>query len=495
MRSASVVYYAVVVTVLTAHALLGSSDTIAPVLVVLGLAAAAAAVWGVHHYDAGERSPWITPFALSLIFFVLADASRDTIGYADITGGGVAPDLFTLAAYTCLLIGAYSVLYAGSRIAGGLDAVLDLASLIPGSIVLAWSVLISPTLRDTAWPSAFKATVVTLFPILDVVLLVLLVYSILRNGRGTPAVRLVQLSIGWIVSADLMIAAAAAGVITVPDAVLETPFLLAIAAFGGAMLEPSMVDIGAVRSSPIDPDKQRRRSLAMTTIILVGAMGVTVSNSLPTVDRIIAGVLFTALLALSLVRSELAIRTTRTDARLASRRADHDHLTGLANREVLLRALASRTGREPVSVVFVDIDDFKSVNDRYGHAVGDALLAALAERLRTAIPPLDIAARFGGDEFVLLIHADADHAKQVADRLAAVIAEPFVLDDMAINVTVSVGVAGVPAVVPTPEPTMLIARADRAMYQAKRHHHEHVVVARPPAAPGSARHRIARPVP
>ncbi len=151
-------------------------------------------------------------------------------------------------------------------------------------------------------------------------------------------------------------------------------------------------------------------------------------------------------------------------------RADHDALTGLCNRSRFTNEVDDELRRAPRStaVLFLDLDDFKTINDSMGHHVGDELLRAVARRLEGAIKISDLVARLGGDEFaVLLRDVDDDRAQQVADRLAQVLAEPFELDIGQVTVGTSVGIAQHVGEEPVSAATLL-RNADAAMYAAKR---------------------------
>jgi diguanylate cyclase (GGDEF)-like protein len=152
--------------------------------------------------------------------------------------------------------------------------------------------------------------------------------------------------------------------------------------------------------------------------------------------------------------------------------AYHDPLTGLANRalfrERLVLALdAHRHRGRPLAVLFADLDDFKLVNDSFGHAMGDRVLRAIAERMQACVDEADLVARLGGDEFaVVLDHHPAD-AEPAGHRILAALREPFVIDGHRVGVGASIGL-----VVPEPgEPLTadaLLRRADAAMYSSKR---------------------------
>jgi len=152
--------------------------------------------------------------------------------------------------------------------------------------------------------------------------------------------------------------------------------------------------------------------------------------------------------------------------------ADRDALTPLLNRRAFLREVgrirtfAQRYGA-PASLVYFDLDGFKTVNDRYGHAAGDAALQAVAERLLANVRESDIVGRMGGDEFaVILVQADQAIAQAKAAALAqAVEREPIAFGDWTAPLHISYGVAQIRLDL---EPEALVAQADAAMYAAKR---------------------------
>ena len=158
-------------------------------------------------------------------------------------------------------------------------------------------------------------------------------------------------------------------------------------------------------------------------------------------------------------------------ARLAEERL-YDPLTGLGQRgvfELRVRAALARHDRhrQPLAVLFCDVDSFKEINDDHGHNTGDQLLATIAKRISGAIRDTDMVARFGGDEFaVVMEEANAEEAARVAERIRRQVSEPLILNGREMTPSVSVGVA----VLTQGESTLdeLLHEADMAMYQAKR---------------------------
>jgi diguanylate cyclase (GGDEF)-like protein len=157
------------------------------------------------------------------------------------------------------------------------------------------------------------------------------------------------------------------------------------------------------------------------------------------------------------------------DLALASRR---DALTGLPNRRAFEEDLAREVARAaragtPLSVVALDVDRFKSVNDAHGHAAGDAVLRAVARRAAGAVRAGDLLARLGGEEFgILLPGAELARAVDAAERVrAALAAAPVEAAGRALAVTASFGCA---ALLPDEPPDALVARADARLYDAKR---------------------------
>ena len=204
------------------------------------------------------------------------------------------------------------------------------------------------------------------------------------------------------------------------------------------------------------PDGRLRHSLATYTPHIV--------------DGVVRGIFVHVADVTPLKILEQDLRTAKAKAELL---AMHDFLTGLPNRAVLqdriTQALAlAKRQQSMLAVVSIDIDDFKQVNDTYGHGEGDRLLIEIASRIKGTLRDLDTVARFGGDEFIALIPeiCSKSQMETVADRLLAAIRRPLRLGSETTIPACSMGIALYPAHGTTPDALMI--NSDRALYAAKR---------------------------
>jgi len=169
------------------------------------------------------------------------------------------------------------------------------------------------------------------------------------------------------------------------------------------------------------------------------------------------------------IQAEAALRERQEHLNFA---ATHDSLTGLPNRALLQQraehaiAVSRRSGRL-LALLFIDLDRFKTVNDSLGHAAGDELLREVANRLSGCLREVDMIARHGGDEFVVLLEdiERQEEVEQVVARMREVLAEPLAIEGHEVNVTSSIGVALYPR--DGEAAPALLRKADLAMYRAK----------------------------
>ena len=230
--------------------------------------------------------------------------------------------------------------------------------------------------------------------------------------------------------------------------------------------------ISSARAEPFAAMRRRNLAEAGAKVVVAQAadqvefLGVSEAELTPAVRAAIA----TLVIELNDLRSEIQrLKSRLTEAETA---ADEDPLTTAKNRRAFIRevkriaAFAQRYDA-PASLVYFDLDDLKGINDRFGHAAGDAVLKAVAERLSHNIRESDIVGRMGGDEFaVLLVQADLPTARAKAEQLARLVeADPVQVGDWLTPIRVSWGVRQID---PDADPESLVTDADKAMFEMKR---------------------------
>ncbi len=241
--------------------------------------------------------------------------------------------------------------------------------------------------------------------------------------------------------------------------------LVALYVDGASPREKSALEESSLEGGVAVP--ARPRALVVPTVSTAAGLGVLLVSSRAHLSTLAVGLAGVTLLAAA-ARTQIAFRqlVRMADLRL---QATTDHLTGLPNRRALhvqagLR-LADPT-HERQALLMMDLDRFKQVNDSLGHGTGDQLLIQAGVRLGEHLRAGDLLVRLGGDEFaVLLQDAGRDQAVEVAGRLCAALAEPFDLEDMSVNSSVSIGIALFPD--DGDDLASLLRNADVAMYKAK----------------------------
>jgi diguanylate cyclase (GGDEF)-like protein len=251
---------------------------------------------------------------------------------------------------------------------------------------------------------------------------------------------------------------------------------------GASALTPSMRSISAMPS-----DRPGRLAPARLVLLACSMLATPAALLFQAVepDRTdllvlsISGALIAMLVLLRLAllfHERDAVDAERLRAEQALQRlAYRDGLTNLANRAALFQALenalAEASGRDrTVAVLFVDLNGFKAINDRYGHAIGDVVLKEIADRLAQSVRSADVVGRYGGDEFVILLrHMTPESSDQVvaatAERVAALVAQPLTTAPEGHSLSASIGTAMCPGDGTTADG--LIRHADEAMYAEK----------------------------
>jgi diguanylate cyclase len=436
--------------------------TVPFLLVTLG--AVPAVLIGARRSPAGARLPWWLLLA-SLVVFNAGNALWIDYVYVQgrPTGDGTLADLlFSLASLLALGGAMVVVVRRGRRDIGG---VLDSAVTALAIGGLMWSALLLPYLSSIGTSAARQ---VALF--VDIFVMMGALGAVLR----VSLVATQRIFATWLLAAGLLcslLSHVAVALFTDPVTSVRPdwtnlPFLVAYAALGCAALHPSAAVITRPDAAPDDdlsPGRLTFLGFMTAAAPLIG--GGRAVFGLPT-DGLLVALGSAMVIPLVMIRIARLSAQRRRAERALHRMANSDALTGLPNRAACLArldaTLASPAGADGLAVLFCDLDGFKPVNDRLGHAAGDALLVAVATRLRSCLREQDLVSRFGGDEFVIVCGRDA--VGPVCDRIRKMVAEPITVAGEEVRIGVSVGVAYAGPHSTTDD---VIGRADLAMYAAK----------------------------
>jgi diguanylate cyclase (GGDEF)-like protein len=439
---------------------------------VLGLSMVAASLAGIWIHRPAGWLPWVL-LAAGQLAFVIGDVIWTA--YA-----ALGEDPFPSTADVAYLLG-YPLLALGlgiairRRVSGGDQAsILDGAILATGAVVVWWSFVLAPLVAATD-PEPLSFAISIAYPIGDLLLIGMALGLVMTPGARSAAFGLLIGNLLLLLVGDLLFGIQSIEGTYVDGGWLDGVWLLAYIAFAAAAMHPTMA--GLFDSRPVTVTLLSPLRL----VLLGGAM--LVGPALLTIDQASADAIVLVVAGATAVLSILVLtrlagivghlaedveRRAGLEAQL-SFQAFHDPLTGLANRRRFMHAVqGSLEAGVGTAVLFLDLDDFKDVNDKKGHDAGDALLSAVGHRLVSAVRPDDLACRIGGDEFAVLLPATdrVDAAETVAARLLEALATPAHIEGTDFTIPASVGVA---VAAPTEAITVdeLLRRADVAMYHAK----------------------------
>lgn len=241
-------------------------------------------------------------------------------------------------------------------------------------------------------------------------------------------------------------------------------YFLAYPILMAAVVHPDMVALAQRKATAPDATGSIWL-LAPAALALLGVMAISVTNDEPITVGALVGC--TVSVVAAGVRVRILVSQIRASAVELTRRAIDDDLTGLPNRRHLVERLREivATPVLPAVLVFIDLDDFKAVNDRYGHATGDDVLAVVGARLAAVVGHDDLAARYAGDEFVVVCQGTAsDDHDDLAGRIADAIRMPMPTRSGDLVVSASVGIVEITGM---DSADHLLEIADQAMYRAK----------------------------
>jgi diguanylate cyclase (GGDEF)-like protein len=436
-----------------------------------GYALVAVVVVGVAIHRPPHRWPWLLVAAavgLSVTGDLVWDLT-ETVWHAPGYTASLA-SLAYLLSYPLALAGAIGFL-------GPRAVRRDTALLVDGGVLAVaawlaiWVVWVHPQLAGSGIGTWDWLTTVA-YPPLDVLLLVVL----WRVGRGelrrSPSWVLLFLAFVWWGIADTLYA-----VLGMPEGtwslLLSVCWLAGYASVAAAAIDPTMRGVDADPQPVTRLLSSRVRGVGLTAVAAVPLLLLLFWPAEVAAVPALTALGGLLLVAGGIARLTITIDRNRDAEQVLAWSATHDQLTGLANRRSLLdrlelaRRRALRRGRS-CALLFCDLDEFKVINDSLGHAAGDALLRAVAARLRDAVRADDCVARLGGDEFVLVCEdlERADDAGVAARRVLDALAAPFPVAGTELHVGASIGVVEDVQESSSDAPTVL-SEADLAMYQAK----------------------------
>jgi diguanylate cyclase len=395
-------------------------------------------------------------------------------------------DIFYFITYPLFLAGV-STWVRRDRSRPGYETIVDAGIVMCGLSVLTWIFIIEPILAEPTLEERVPSVLV--YTLLDLLILAMAIRLVFSAGLRTAAYLLVLGGMVVLLTGDTVYyAGMGAQAQGVTDGLAGTLWVSAYLLFGAAGLHPDMARSTGMmeRSQPIaSPARLALYALlALVGPVVTSATVVLGRSQVKAVDVLVPLVIAGLTAALLVTRLGLLARLAHRraadlDAQAVelsealaeqqllrdelTQRSLQDALTGLGNRALLSDRLHVTTGRH--ALLLLDLDGFKDVNDAYGHPVGDALLVAVAERLRGVVDSDAILIRLGGDEFAVLLEgAAADRAVELAESVVAALRPAFPVGDGHTEISASVGAL---VADDTLTPSETLRRADLALYAAK----------------------------
>ena len=434
---------------------------------VAAMAAAAVGLWRSRRLTGRARVSWAllaagafswgVGEALWCYYELLAGISTPFPSFADL---GFL--LFPVLAFAGLLARPSAAFTGQGRARLAVDAALVSTSLF----VISWVSALGEVYRAGA-DTTFATAVSLAYPGTDIVLLsVAVVVVAFARVDGRSGLLMVVLGVTCLTIGDsgfaYLTAKGTYGEVNLVDAGWVAGFLVvALAAF----YDDKADDVATLTVVP-------RIALLLPYLPTTAAVGVVIAESARGTLDLTAAIAGCALVCALVARQMLVLLDNRSLMSRITHQAFHDELTGLANRALFGDRLGHaldlhRRDMRPVTVLLIDLDDFKTVNDSLGHPAGDELLVRVSERLRAVVRTGDTVARLGGDEFAILME-DGGSAIDLASRVLSSLDQAVVINGRPVPVGASIGVATLNPSDSSASAVEMFKRADMAMYAAKR---------------------------
>ncbi|MGI9598450.1 MAG: GNAT family N-acetyltransferase [Acidimicrobiales bacterium] len=387
-------------------------------------------------------APWLW-FAGGLASFLTADVIYYIIELQSGESGPPFPNLadgFYLAMYPLMIIGLIKMV---NEVAPGRSRASFIDAAVVGIAMFGtmWVLFVDDFfVSDTS----FGALAVSLgYPVMDVALLAVAARLVVTVHLKHPPFAFIVTAIGSLAVADTGYQIYLVNGTFKTGLFIDAFWLMFYVGFSIAALHPT------VSRRPPEPEDQDRLTPIQLIIMFVATLSVPLIDLFwgNLADRVVTLAASAVLFMLILTRVFDLMKTVEKGKDRLRHDAEHDSLTGLANRVLFAErtkaALAKNDYSHPVAVLFIDLDDFKTVNDSLGHQAGDQLLAEVATRLGTVVRDGDTVARFGGDEFAVLLESAVDRrdATNVARRALESLGDPIDLGDRSVRAMASIGIA------------------------------------------------------
>lgn len=429
------------------------------------LAAFVAILLGLRGYRPQHRRAWLLLAGAQLLWA----ASVLSWSYGATGGLGALEIGFYLVAELLLIVALFQ-LTQGEQRWPNKATLVDTAITTLGLSVLLWPAMSAGIPADSStalWPR-FP---IRLYPLLDLLLLLMAIRLVFSVRRWVPAlVLLVAASVIFPLSNSVLWLAEQGG--RYRGEVLLVAWVGASCLFAMAALHPSMPEVRGQGSL-------ERLNLTMGRLLILGGSAmlpallslVDVAFGLNYFSPTFSAVVTIVVILLLILRVRDMMHSLSTALDEVRSMAYYDALTGLPNRRFFLERLShsirSHNAQEPVGVLFLDLDGFKAVNDWLNHRGGDRVLAEAGRRITDSVRPQDTVARFGGDEFMVLLHRlpSPQEAERIAERILEALRLPFEFVERSFWLSTSIGIAMVTST--ADKPTDIVHYADIAMYHAK----------------------------